>query len=160
MVVGPAGAAFTARQRGILASKNTIALAARDHASTAWLRGVVVTRDWPKRSEAGEVATKSVWLLVQHADADLPFQVRALSAMKPPVEAGEADRRRYARLYDQAMLKLTGVQHYATQLTCRRGRYVPQPLKAGNVDERRRWADLDPLAEYQPRALKENGACT
>lgn len=108
----------TARQRGILASEIAIALATGDHANTAWLKGVVATRGSPKRGEVGEMAKRFAWLLVQHADADPAFRVRALCAMEPLVEASEADRWRYARLYDRIMLKLTGMQRYGTQLTC------------------------------------------
>jgi len=151
---------LTAQQRGILAAELAIALATRDHANTAWLKGLVAARGWPKRSEVGEAAAKSAWLLVQHADADPAFQVQALRAMKPLVAAGDADRRKYAYLYDRVMLKLTGLQHYATQLTCQSGRYVPLPTEAmSKVDEERKQVGLESLIDYQVRILKSNGAC-
>jgi hypothetical protein len=151
---------LTAQQRGILASELAIALATRDHANTAWLKGVVATRGWPKRSEVSEAAAGSAWLLVQHADADPAFQVRALRAMEPLVATKEADRRKYAYLYDRVMLKLTGLQRYATQLTCQDGRYVPLPTEAmSKVDEERGQVGLDSLADYQTRVLENNGAC-
>jgi len=33
-------------------------------------------------------------------------------------------------------------------------------LEAGDVDDRRRRVDLDPLAAFHARFLKESGACT
>ena len=115
---------------------------------------------WPKRSHVGESAAKKAWLLVQHADARPAFQLRALRPIEPLMRAGEADRRNYASPYDRVMLKLTGTQRYATQPTCRGGRLVPMPLEDEHAsDARRREMGMDPLAEYQARALRETGPC-
>lgn len=151
---------LTPQQRGILVSEFAIALAARDHANTAWLKGIVATRGWPRRSQVGDRAAKMAWLLVQHADADPAFQVRALRLMEPLVSTGEADRKNYAYLYDRVMLKVVGKQRYATQLMCQSGRLVPQPLEDERlVDARRRGAGLGTLAEYEARVMRDIGAC-
>lgn len=151
---------LTSQQRGILASEFAIAMATRDHANTAWLKGIVAAQGWPKRSQVGERAAKAAWLLVQHADADPAFQVRALRLMEPLVSTGEVDRKSYAYLYDRVMLKVAGKQRYATQLTCRNGRFVPQPLEDEHmVDTRRREAGMDTLVEYETRALHDMGPC-
>lgn len=150
---------LTPQQRGILVSEIAIATATRDHANTAWLKGIVAEQGWPKRSQVGESAAKTAWLLVQHADADPAFQVRALRLMEPLVASGEADRKNYAYLYDRVMLKVTGKQRYATQLTCRGGRLVPLPLEDERLTgARRRAVGLGPLAEYAARAAKD-GPC-
>ena len=58
------------------------------------------------------------------------------------------------------MLKLVGKQRYATQLICRNGRFVPQPLEDERlVDARRQEAGMGTLAEYEKRALQEMGPC-
>ena len=152
--------ALTPQQRGILGSELAIALAIRDSANTAWLKNIVAKQGWPKRSQVGKSAAKMAWLLVQHADADPAFQVRALRLMEPLVPAGEVDRRSYAYLYDRVMLKLVGTQRYATQLICEKGRLLPQPLEDEHkVDAWRREAGMETLAEYESRALKELGSC-
>lgn len=144
----------------ILVSEISIAMEARDHANTAWLKGVVAAHGWPKRSQVGDSAAKAAWLLVQHADADPAFQVRALRLMEPLVATGEADRKNYAYLYDRVMLKVVGKQRYATQLTCRRGRLVPQPLEdERTVDRRRRTVGMATVAAYEAKALQNAGPC-
>lgn len=69
--------------------------------------------------------------------------------MEPLVAEGEVSKGNFAYLYDRIMLKLNGEQRYATQMSCRDGAYVPQPLEeAGRVDELRAEMELDPLSEY------------
>lgn len=157
---GTPALSLTPQQRGILVSEIAIAMAMRDHANTAWLKGIVAAQGWPRRSQVGENAAKAAWLLVQHADADPAFQVRALRLMEPLVSTGEVDRKSHAYLYDRVMLKIAGKQRYATQLICRNGAWVPQPLEdERGVDAIRRGAGMGTLAEYEARALRDTGSC-
>lgn len=151
---------LTLRQRGIIASQIATAMKTRDHANTAWLKEIVVTKGWPRRSEVGETAARRAWLLVQHADADPAFQVRALRLMEPLVKTGEASARDFAYLYDRVMLKLIGRQRYGTQLTCGAGGLVPLPLEdEGAVEGRRREAGLGTVAEHVAASLRASGPC-
>lgn len=151
---------LTPQQRGILVSELSIALDTRDHANTAWLKGIVAAQGWPRRSQVGGRASKIAWLLVQHADADPAFQLRALRLMEPLVPTGEVDRKDFAYLYDRVMLKVAGKQRYATQLICRNGRLVPEPLEDEHrVDTTRRGVGMGTLAEYEARAVQEMGPC-
>jgi hypothetical protein len=151
---------LTPQQRGIIVSQFAIALAERDHANTAWLKAIVVAKGWPKRSQVGTSAATTAWLLVQHADADPAFQVRALRLIKPLVSTGEADRKNFAYLYDRVMLKVAGKQRYATQLSCRDGRLLAEPLEnAGKVDVDRRAIGMRSLAEYTAQVAQAMGPC-
>ena len=157
---GTPPAMLTAQQRGILDATLTIALEVRDRANTDWLKEVVARQGWPKRSEVGDTAARKAWLLVQHADAEPAFQVRVLRLMEPLVKAGEAHATDYAYLYDRTMLVVTGRQRYATQLTCRGGRYMPLPLEdEGAMEARRKEADMEPFAVYQTRSTQVLGPC-
>ncbi|MEL6737966.1 MAG: DUF6624 domain-containing protein, partial [Pseudomonadota bacterium] len=100
-----------------------------DHANTLWLKGRVERDGWPKISQVGEKAADMAWLLVQHADADPAFQLKALRLMEPLVAEGEVSKSNYAYLYDRIMLKLAGKQRYATQVTCKDGDRIPRPLE-------------------------------
>lgn len=160
LAVGGGPLTLTAQQRGILTSEFAMALAARDHANTAWLKRVVVSQGWPKRSEVGESAAKAAWLLVQHADADPAFQIRALRLIEPLVSSGEASSRNYAYLYDRVMLKVVGKQRYGTQLDCQNGRLRPMSLEdEAGVDARRREVGMGTLSAYLGEAGREAGGC-
>lgn len=151
---------LTPQQRGILVSEIAMAMAARDHANTEWLKGIVASQGWPTRSQVGDGAAGVAWLLVQHADADPAFQAQALRLMEPLVTTGEVNPKNYAYLYDRVMLKLVGKQRYATQLTCRAGRYVPQPIEDDRkVDSLRRGVGLGSLADYEQKLSKGMGPC-
>jgi len=151
---------LTPQQRGIAVAQFAIALEERDHANTAWLKQVVAKGGWPKRSQVGDSAAKTAWLLVQHADADPAFQVRALRLMEPLVSTGEADRKNFAYLYDRVMLKIAGRQRYSTQLTCRDGRLVPEALEdERKVDTYRQAVGMSTLAEYEAHAAQTMGPC-
>jgi hypothetical protein len=152
---------LTPQQRGILVSEIAMAMAARDHANTELLKRIVAAQGWPTRSKVGDSGSDIAWLLVQHADADPAFQARALRLMEPLVATGEVNSKNYAYLYDRVMLKLVGKQRYATQMTCRAGRYVPEPVEDDRkVEELRRAVGLDTLSDYEQRMIKAAGPCT
>jgi hypothetical protein len=137
-----------------------IAMAQQDHANTEWLKKLVDAEGWPTISAHGKEASQSAWLLVQHADADPPFQLKALRLMEPLAKAGEVDKSNYAYLYDRVMLKITGKQRYGTQMTCRAGKRLPQPLESDSaLNSRRVEAGLPTMLEYLTMTQKAFGDC-
>lgn len=148
------------RATTVLQAYAGIGIAERDYANTDWLKGIVARQGWPVISKVGERAADAAWLLVQHADADPPFQLRALRLMEPLVAKGEVSPRNFAYLYDRVMLKIAGKQRYATQMTCDGPNRVPQPLEdPAAVDRWRRSAGLDPLADYRLQMDRMFGPC-
>ena len=146
--------------KAIVAARLGAALAERDRANTRWLKTIVAERGWPRISQVGEPASAKAWLLVQHADADPAFQLRALRLMEPLARTGEVSRKDHAYLHDRVMLKLTGRQRYATQLTCDGGRRVPLPLDDEKaMPGRRAAAGLDPLPAYLAQMRQLVGDC-
>jgi hypothetical protein len=151
---------LTPAGRAILQARFGMETARHDRANTEWLKAEVAQRGWPRISDVGKAASESAWLLVQHADADPVFQLDVLRMMEPLVASGETSAQNYAYLYDRIMLKLTGKQRYATQMTCTDGEFVPQPLEDGiDVDANREEAGLSSLKEYQARMLDAYGRC-
>jgi hypothetical protein len=144
----------------VIVSRMAIANAVEDHSNTDWLKTLIVEKGRPKRSEVGGDAAERVWLLVQHADADPAFQLKALRLMEPLVSDGEVSRSSYAYLYDRVMLKVSGKQRYATQLDCSNGKRVAQPLEdEAAVDRLRAEVGLNPLASYFKDMDKIYGPC-
>lgn len=151
---------LTPQQRSILAAELAIALKVRDHANTSWLKGVVMTQGWPKRSQVGEKAARSAWLLVQHADADPAFQIKALRMIEPLTANDDASPKNYAYLYDRIMLKVVGKQRYGTQLTCRKSVLEAMPLESeADVDSLRIKVGLPKLSDTISRQSQRVGRC-
>jgi hypothetical protein len=126
-----------------------------DAANREWLKGVIAKHGWPGKSLVGEDGTHAVWLLVQHADNDRPFQKKCLELMKEAVKAGESPGSDLAYLTDRVLVGEGKDQLYGTQLTQKDGKLVPQPIEdAPQVDARRKAVGLPPLAEYLELATK------
>ncbi|HYG47840.1 MAG TPA: DUF6624 domain-containing protein [Allosphingosinicella sp.] len=146
--------------KAIVMARFAAAAGERDHVNTAWLKEVVEKEGWPVISKVGGPAAQQAWLLVQHADADPAFQLKVLRLMDPLTRTGEVSKSNYAYLYDRVMLKLTGRQRYATQLRCRDGKRVAQPLEdEGAVGRERARMELEPLARYLASLDKTFGPC-
>lgn len=151
---------LTPKVSAMVESRIGVAMGQRDRANTEWLKKIVKAEGWPKISTVGKEASRSAWLLVQHADADPPFQLQALRLMEPLVATGEVDKSSYAYLYDRVMLKVSGKQRYGTQMTCRGGKRIPQPLESeSNVERHRAEVELSPLSEYMALMLSQFGDC-
>ena len=136
------------------------AIMARDLANTEWLKAHVADHGWPTASETGLRGASAASLIAQHADSDPAFQVRALQLMEPLAAAGEADAANFALLSDRVSLKLSGVQRYGRQLTCRGEWREPLPLEnAAGVDALRAGVRLGPLADYVATMNERGGPC-
>ncbi|MEM8601481.1 MAG: DUF6624 domain-containing protein [Bacteroidota bacterium] len=120
-----------------------------DSLNTAWLKGVVAERGWPKASEVGEQGASDAWLLVQHADRDRAFQREVLGLMEAAVAEGEASGSDFAYLTDRVRLAAGEPQVYGTQLKVVDGRPVPREIEdADGVDARRAAVGLNSLSDY------------
>ncbi len=129
-----------------------------DTANRAWLKQFIAEHGWPGRSLVGVDGAHAAWLLVQHADADPPFQKVCLQLMEA-APAGEVAGDDVAYLTDRVRLAEGRPQLYGTQLEFRDGAWVPRPIEAGEqVDQRRKERGLPTLAEYLKSARAILGA--
>lgn len=132
-----------------------------DHANTDMLKKLVAEKGWPAISKVGPQAANNAWLLVQHADHDPVFQLKALRLMEPLVATREVSKRNYAYLYDRIMLKLVGKQRFGTQfMGCADGEYKLRPLEnEQQLDKLRADNELEPIAEYRNSMKTAFGPC-
>jgi hypothetical protein len=125
-----------------------------DAENRRWLKRIVARHGWPGKSLFGADGAHAAWLLVQHADADVPFQKECLQLMDR-APAGEVAIEDVAYLTDRVRLGEGRPQLYGTQLEFRRGVLVPRPIEdEDRVDDRRSRLGLCPLAEYVDAARK------
>jgi hypothetical protein len=117
-----------------------------DKKNTAALRAAMTEYGWPAIDIVGEDGAHAAWLLVQHADRDLPLQKDVLARMKPLVDRGQVLAKEYAYLYDRVAIAEHRKQRYGTQFDGAE----PFPIEdAAHVDDRRRAVGLSTLAEYR-----------
>lgn len=153
---GAAAPRLSADAQAIAVARIQIATAERDHDNTEWLKAIVDKEGWPTISKVGAAASNQAWLLVQHADADPAFQLRALRLMEPLAAKGDVAKRNYALLYDRVMLKLTGKQRYGSQMICDNGAWKPLPLEEpAAVDRLRASLGIESMDENLRRIARD-----
>jgi hypothetical protein len=137
------------------------AVGREDDRNTEFLKKLVAEKGWPTITRVGPRASGNAWLLVQHADHDPVFQLKALRLMEPLVAKNEVSKRNYAYLYDRIMLKLNGKQRFGTQfMGCSGTEYKLRPLEdEANLAALRKDHDLEPIGEYRKSMVENFGPC-
>jgi hypothetical protein len=131
-----------------LVMEQTAKLAELDRKNTARLGEIVDKFGWPGQSLVGIQGTEAAWLLVQHADANVPFQKQCLKLMKAG-RKGDVNPRHIAYLTDRILVHEGKMQMYGTQVQGQGGDIKPLPIAdEANVDKRRADVGMEPLAEY------------
>jgi len=128
-------------------------VAAIDKQDTAILHRIIAKSGWPGKTMVDEDGAHAAWLLVQHADLDLPLQKDVLARMKPLVDTGEVTAIDYAYLYDRVAVAEHRKQLYGTQFD---EHQEPQPIEdEANVDARRNAVGMPSMDDYrkQMRAM-------
>src|SRR5690606_7281333 len=121
-----------------------------DEENTQWLKAQVSQGGWFTVSKYGADADFAAWLLVQHADLDVPFQTEMLLILEPLVAAKETSQSNYAYLYDRVAVNSGRPQRYGTQGRCTAaGVWEPREVEQREkLDERRAAVGLGPEADY------------
>jgi DNA-binding PucR family transcriptional regulator len=144
---------MAAFQAGSQPDAATVAhLQAVDEANLTRLKQIVQAHGWPDERMVGDDGRSAVFLLVQHADRDVPFQKeyldwleRAFRAGELPAEAGQD----VALLTDRVRTNEGRPQLYGMQVEIQGGQMMVKPIEdEANVDRRRAALGLPPLAEY------------
>lgn len=119
-----------------------------DAANTERLKQIIAEFGWPGRTLVGEQGACDAWLLAQHADHDLDFQIRVLGLMRAAAP-GEVQPSHIAYLEDRICVAQQRPQVYGTQGYSENGQWKPRPIaEHETVDERRKQVGLEPLADY------------
>jgi uncharacterized protein DUF6624 len=120
-----------------------------DAENTARMKELVERHGWPTIARVGAEGEGNAWLLVQHADEDVPFQERCLVLLRGAVAAGEANPKHLAYLADRVDMHRGRPQRYGTQFVPKDGTLEPWKLEdPARVDEWRAEVGLGTLAEY------------
>jgi hypothetical protein len=121
-----------------------------DRENLAWLRPLVDRDGFPTVAEVGAAGVNYAWILVQHADANRPFQNHVLDQIRPRVATGEVDGEEFAQLTDRVLLAEGKKQRYGSQFVGGDRPMTLRPVEdAAHLDERRATVGLPPMAAYR-----------
>lgn len=118
-----------------------------------WLKSVLGKIGWFRISVYGKSASNAAWVMVQHADEDLAFQISVLETLRPLAKQNEVNPQDVAYLEDRVAKAEGRPQIYGTQSgagSCENGKpWRPHPIKdEARVDELRKAIGLEPLTAY------------
>ena len=122
------------------------AVGAEDRKSRARLQAIVLAHGWPGHGLVGVDGAHAAWLLVQHQDADRPFQRLCLERLADAVARHDASPTDLAYLTDRVLVAEGRRQRFGTQFRQGPGGVLePSPIEdPARVDERRRDAGCPP----------------
>ena len=113
---------------------------------------IIENYGWPGKSMVGEIANKSVFYAIQHAD--LEIMKKYYEALKESVKTGESDPWGFALLTDRILIDSNKPQMYGTQYYFDEevGQYFFYPIE--NIREANRMprkVGMQPLKKYAKR---------
>jgi hypothetical protein len=115
------------------------------------VKGYYKNHGFPGIKENGTETSHFFWLIVQHCDEDVKFQMVVLKDMKRQIKYANADKIDFAYLYDRVKKNMGHKQYYGTQISfdSKGGSPYPYNLKDPlNVNKRRFEIGLGTLEEY------------
>ena len=102
---------------------------------------------WPRASIVGREASHHYWLLVQHQAPEV--QRKILPDLEKAANSGEASRSDFAYLYDRVQVGLGKPQHWGSQVSCKEGKPVLDPVDdPAGLDHRRKELMMIPVKRY------------
>jgi hypothetical protein len=102
---------------------------------------------WVTNSLAGKDAAHNYWLLVQHQTPEI--QRRLLPELEKAAKAKDASMSDYAYLYDRVQVGLGKPQHWGSQVSCKDGKPVLDPVDdPKGLDARRKELFMPSISEY------------
>lgn len=123
-------------------------LARIDEENREWIKEQVKAHGWLGKSLVGEEGAHNAWLLVQHADQDLPFQESCLKQMVE-LPKGEVAAVDIAYLTDRVLSAQKKPQRYGTQCSVENGvARVKDVEDPENLNQRRTELGLEPIEDY------------
>ncbi|MDR3691104.1 MAG: hypothetical protein P4L46_17115 [Fimbriimonas sp.] len=129
-----------------------------DKKDTERMKWVVARFGWPTPAMVGEEACGNAWLLVQHADADHPFQKQCLALIEPLARSHVIEGKYYAYLFDRVQVGDGKLQHFGTQGKDENGVMFIDPVEdPRTVDIERKKYGLTPLETYAKQLAEAYG---
>lgn len=120
------------------------------HSTKAALQLILRRHGWPTLSAVGDDAAQGAWLIVQHADDDLPWQREALALMEALIPSDEVRKSDIAFLRDRIAHNEHRPQIYGTQGECvAKEEWKPyETIDPKHLQNRRDQMDMIPMEKY------------
>lgn len=134
-----------------ISGQMSAAMRKMDQHHTKELKKIIARYGWPGKKLVGKSGAKAAWLLAQHADHDIRFQVKCLGLIKNALTTGDTDKTQLAYLTDRVLVHQNKKQLYGTQFrTIKDGKTEPLPIQnPKKLNARRKSKGLEPFTKYK-----------
>lgn len=113
---------------------------------------------WFTIGRYGKEASRAAFLIVQHGNVDL--WRRFVPVLEPLAARGEIEPGQFALMYDRLETTEGRKQRYGSQMSCRAGKWVPDPIEdPEGLDARRAKLGMEPYASYLARNFSGPAPC-
>lgn len=139
------------RKKARQKQKTYSGLAKSDILRSRRMKRIVNQYGWPTKKLVGKRASRSAWLLVQHADSDVKFQEDCLKLIKEARRDDKDTKMQIAFLTDRVLVNKGKPQIYGTQFYADKdGKIIPRPIiDLLHLDDRRKIMGLGSFKEYK-----------
>ena len=110
-------------------------------ANTERLKEIIEKSGWPSIDLVGKKASRSAWLIIQHADHDVRFQKKCLTLMRQiyRLNPQSISRENIAFLTDRILINTKQKQLFGTQFYVdKKGTFTYRPIKDFKTLSKRR----------------------
>ena len=128
-----------------------------DLKNTKIVAKIIDSLGWLSEKEIGHKANIALFMTIQHAPS-LEIMEKYLPILKAASEAGKANKKQYAYLYDRVETLNNRPQLYGTQFNIdNKGNIVFKDIKdSASINERRKNMNMEPLEVYIKNATRDN----
>src|SRR3989338_9974770 len=120
--------------------------------NTEHLKKIIEKNGWPSIDLVGRKASRSAWLIIQHADHDVRFQKKCLALMHEIYkrDTQNISQENIAFLTDRILVNTKQKQLFGTQFYVnKKGAFTYRPIKDfKTLAKRRKGYGLPPFKEY------------
>lgn len=131
-----------------------------DHYTRKSLDSILSVISWPTIDLVGREASNAAWLIAQHSDEDVGFQIKCYSLIREAFLENKINRENFAYITDRILINLNFPQLYGTQfsiITLNDGKKDIEFKPISNidfVDFRRRFMGMPPIKIYKEYSLR------
>lgn len=129
-----------------------------DEANQKALMEMLPPEGWFTISRYGKEASRAAFLIVQHGNVEL--WRRFVPVLEPLAAKGEVEPSQYALMYDRLATNEGRQQRYGSQMGCKAGKWVPDPIEdPDGLDARRAKLGMEPYASYLAKNFSGPAPC-
>lgn len=130
-----------------------------DAANQQWLLAFVTQHGWPGYKQVGYAGDEAAWLIVQHADKNVPLQQLFLRLIQKAIASNNSSAQNFAYLVDRILVNTNSKQIYGTQFDMQRTDkeiiITPKPVEdAFLLNTLRDYVGLPSIEEYITSSTK------